>query len=149
MDWPKSWIGQKVHLSFSFSLMAQTMKHPSTCNARDPGLIPGSGRSPGEGNGYVLQYSYLKNSMDRGAWQTSVHLFIVRHNWAANTFTLFFNILWKNPNEHFDQPNNWRILNFINSLWEVWLFHNPSPFNPDLYTVGISWDLILYFPDDM
>ena len=36
----------------------------SACNARDPGLIPGSGRSPGEGNGYPLQYSGLENSMD-------------------------------------------------------------------------------------
>ena len=39
----------------------------SACNAGDPGLIPGSERSPGEGNGYPLQYSCLENSMDRGA----------------------------------------------------------------------------------
>ena len=39
----------------------------SACNAEDPGLIPGLGRSPGEGNGNPLQYSYLKNSMGRGA----------------------------------------------------------------------------------
>ena len=39
------------------------------CNARDWGLIPESGRSPGEGNGNPLQYSCLENSMDRGAWQ--------------------------------------------------------------------------------
>ena len=39
----------------------------SVCNAGDPGLIPGSGRSPGEGNGNPLQYSYLENSMDGGA----------------------------------------------------------------------------------
>ena len=38
----------------------------SACNAGDPGLIPGSGRSPGEVNGYPLQYSCLENSMDRG-----------------------------------------------------------------------------------
>ena len=38
---------------------------------RDAGLIPGSGRSPGEGNGYPLQYSCLKNPMDRGAWQAT------------------------------------------------------------------------------
>ena len=38
-----------------------------TCKAGDPGLIPGLGRSPGEGNGYPLQYSYLENPMDRGA----------------------------------------------------------------------------------
>ena len=44
---------------------------PSACNAGDPGLIPGLGRSPGEGNGYPLQYSCLENSMDRGAgWAT-------------------------------------------------------------------------------
>ena len=40
----------------------------SACNAGDLELIPGSGRSPGEGNGNPLQYSCLKNPMDRGAW---------------------------------------------------------------------------------
>ena len=44
-----------------------------TCNVGDLGLIPGLGRSPGEGNGYPLQYSCLENSMDRGAWQATVH----------------------------------------------------------------------------
>ena len=39
----------------------------SACNAGDVGSIPGSGRSPGEGNGYLLQYSYLENSINRGA----------------------------------------------------------------------------------
>ena len=43
------------------------------CNAGDPGLIPGLGRSPGEGNGYPLQYSFLENPMDRGAWWAAVH----------------------------------------------------------------------------
>ena len=45
----------------------------SACNAEDPGLIPGLGRSPGEGNGNPLQYSCLENSMDRGTWQAIVH----------------------------------------------------------------------------
>ena len=40
----------------------------SACNAGNPGSIPGLGRSPGEGNGNPLQYSCLKNSMNRGAW---------------------------------------------------------------------------------
>ena len=40
----------------------------SACNAGDQGSIPGSGRSPGEGNGNALQYSCLENLMDRGAW---------------------------------------------------------------------------------
>ena len=42
-------------------------------NAEDPGWIPGSGRSPGGGNGNPLQFSCLENRMDRGAWQTTVH----------------------------------------------------------------------------
>ena len=45
----------------------------SACNAGDLGLIPGSGRSPGEGNGNPLQYSCLKNPMDGGGWQATVH----------------------------------------------------------------------------
>ena len=42
-------------------------------NAGDVGLIPGMGRSPGEGNGNPLQYSSLGNPMDRGAWQATAH----------------------------------------------------------------------------
>ena len=45
----------------------------NACNAEDPGLIPGAGRFPGEGNDYVFQYSCLENSMDRGAWWSRVH----------------------------------------------------------------------------
>ena len=45
----------------------------SACNAEDSGLIPESGRAPGEGNGNPLQYSCLENPMDRGAWLTTVH----------------------------------------------------------------------------
>ena len=42
-------------------------------NAGDVDLIPGLGRSPGGGNGNLLQYFYLENSMDRGAWQATIH----------------------------------------------------------------------------
>ena len=45
----------------------------SACNAGDAGLIPGSGRSPGGGNGNPLQYSCLENPMDKGAWWGTVH----------------------------------------------------------------------------
>jgi len=45
----------------------------SACNAKDPGLIPWLGRSLGEVTGKPLQYSCLDNSMDRGAWQATVH----------------------------------------------------------------------------
>ena len=45
----------------------------SACNAGDQGSIPGLGRSPGEGNGNLLQYSCLENPMDRGAWRARAH----------------------------------------------------------------------------
>ena len=45
----------------------------SACNVGDPSLIPGLGRSPGEGNGNPLQYSCLENPMDRGDWCAEVH----------------------------------------------------------------------------
>ena len=45
----------------------------SAGDIRDAGSVPGSGRSPGEGNGYPLQYSCLENPLDRGAWRATVH----------------------------------------------------------------------------
>ena len=54
--------------------MALVVKNPAA-NAGDirvAGSIPGSGRSPGEGNGNQLQYSYLENPMDRGAWRVMI-----------------------------------------------------------------------------
>ena len=48
------------------------VKNPPA-NARDEGSVPGSGSSPGEGNGNPLQYSYLGNPMDRGAWRAKMH----------------------------------------------------------------------------
>ena len=48
-------------------------RYVSACNAGDPGSIPGSGRSPGEGNDNPLQDSCLKNPWDRGVWWATVH----------------------------------------------------------------------------
>ena len=45
----------------------------SACSAGDPGLIPGSGRSPGEGNSNPIQYPQLENLMDEGTWWATVH----------------------------------------------------------------------------
>ena len=45
----------------------------SACSVGDPSSIPGSGRCPGEGNGYPLQYSCLESSIDRGVWWATVH----------------------------------------------------------------------------
>ena len=55
----------------------------STCNAGDLSSIPGLGKSPGGGNGNPLQYSYLDNSMDRGAWWATVHGVTKRHDWTT------------------------------------------------------------------
>ena len=52
----------------------------SAANAGDSDLIPGSGRSPREGNGNLLQYSCLENSMDRGALWATVHRVTKRHH---------------------------------------------------------------------
>ena len=70
---------ERVYLILGFP--HSSVGKESACNAGDPGLIPGSGRSPGEGNGNPLQYSCLENPMDRGAWQATVHGFTrVRHD---------------------------------------------------------------------
>ena len=63
----------------------------SACKCKwysDTGLIPGSGRSPRGGNGNSLQHSCLENSMDRGAWRTTVHGAEKRvgHDWACTPF---------------------------------------------------------------
>ena len=51
---------------------------------RDTGSIPGLGRSPGEGNGYLLQYSCLENPMDRGAWWATVHRVAKSWTWLSD-----------------------------------------------------------------
>ena len=55
------------------SLVAQLVKNLPVVSVGDLGLIPGLGRSPGEGNSNPLQYSCVENPMDRGAWQAKVH----------------------------------------------------------------------------
>ena len=61
----------------------------SACSAGDPGSIPGSGRSCGEGNGNLLQYSYLENTMDRGAWRATIH-WITKSQTRLSYFPFFF-----------------------------------------------------------
>ena len=61
----------------------------SACNAADRGLIPGSGRSPGEANGNPLQYYCLENPMDGGAWQLTVLGVAKSQTWLSDfTFHL-------------------------------------------------------------
>ena len=57
----------------TLDLPGSSIGKESAYSAGDPGWIPGSGRSPGEGNGNPLQYSCLENPMDRGGWLAAVH----------------------------------------------------------------------------
>ena len=75
----------------------------STWNEGDPSLIPGSGRSPGEGNGTPLQYSCLENPMDRGAWQAIVHG-VAKSQTRLSDFTFTFHFLKENL--HMECPND-------------------------------------------
>ena len=61
----------------------------SACNVGDPSSIPGSGRSPGEGNGNPLHYSCLENSMDGGAWWATDHGF-AKSRTRLSDFTFTF-----------------------------------------------------------
>ena len=72
-DFPQlqMWI---IQTHFHIALSRWCSGKESVCSAGDPGLIPGLGRSPGEGNGSLHQYSCLETSMDRGAWQATVHV---------------------------------------------------------------------------
>ena len=70
-----------ICLNFSCGFSGGPDGKETACNVGDPGLTPGSGRSPGEGHGSPLQYSCLENSVDRGAWWLkSMVLERVRHN---------------------------------------------------------------------
>ena len=99
------------HAYFWASLVAQTLKNlpamwetqdrfqgwkdskESACNVGDPGSIPGLERSPGDGNGYPLQYSCLENSVDREAWQATIHGVTKSWTWLRNFhFTSVFDI---------------------------------------------------------
>ena len=72
MDAKPSHISRNTNY-FLLSYPGNSEGKESACNVGNPGSMPGSGRSPGEGNGNPLQYSCLENPMDRGAWQATVH----------------------------------------------------------------------------
>ena len=62
-------------INYRASLVAQLIRNPpaNAGDAKEAGLTPGSGRSPGEGNGNLFQYFCLENSMSRGAWWATAH----------------------------------------------------------------------------
>ena len=72
-DWKENLALGFVQLSCLRTLLQGSEVKASACSVGDLGSIPGSGRSPGEGNGNPLQYSCLENPMDRGIWWATVH----------------------------------------------------------------------------
>ena len=90
-------LSKSCHFVYFFKFPGDSDCKESACGAGDLGLIPESGRPPGEGNSHPLQYSCLENPMDRGAWQATVHgLQRVRHNWVTNTLFLML-VTWIFP----------------------------------------------------
>ena len=80
-----TWLGTSTH-TFWVSQVVLVVKNPSA-NKGDAWvavLIPWSGRSPGVGNGNLLQYSCLENSMDRGAWRATVHGTAENETWLSD-----------------------------------------------------------------
>ena len=73
--WGAGGDGQRLEESSGFPRWCLVVKNPpvNAGDARDSSSIPGLGRSPGVGNVNPLQYSYLENSIDRGAWRAMVH----------------------------------------------------------------------------
>ena len=72
--------------TYVMGFLGTSVSKESAWSAGDTGLIPGSGRSPGEGNGNPLKYSCLENPMDRGAWQVIIHgVARVRHDLATKS----------------------------------------------------------------
>ena len=72
------WIIEKAkefqkNICFYKGFPCSSVGKESACSAEDAGLIPGLGRSRGEGNGNLLQYPCLENLMDKGAWWAAVH----------------------------------------------------------------------------
>ena len=102
----------------------------SACNAGDPGLIPGSGRSPGEGHGNPLQYSCLENPMNGGAWQATVrgvtrvrHDLVTKPPWDPKSLTWVV-LYWTHSVSCHNLlawwwTGNWVILIICNLLWEM------------------------------
>ena len=99
--------GKSLQFSLSFSVnlklllgyLDSSVSKESTCNAGDPGSIPGLGRSPGEGNSNSFQYSCLGNPMDRGAWWATVHgIARIRHE-LATKYKTALKIMFKKKRE--------------------------------------------------
>ena len=132
--WCKLWIHRYNALKFHFyscnlkghfcscDFLGGSAGKEYACNAGDPGLIPGSGRSPGGGHGNPFQYFCLENSIDRRVWQAKVHGVTKSQTWLTHTQLKKLTKLFKNLAKlvHYLQCSmKWKPLNC------VWLFVTP------------------------
>ena len=124
----------------------------SACRAGDPGLIPGSGRSPGEGHASPLQYSCLENPMDRGARWATVHGVTQSRTWMSdwhNSQYIIIIILAINKDVVLKRVQTW--CPFKTSGWESlswqWGIHLPGKegrFDPCSSWEGFQLELEIY-----
>jgi len=91
-SWPTETM-RKYVFSFILDFPGRSAGKESACNAGDLSSIPGSGKTPGEGKGYPLQYSCLENFMDRGLWQATVHGVAKSRTWLSDFHFTFFKLL--------------------------------------------------------
>ena len=110
-----SYMLQSIPLASQVALAVKKKKQnlsPSVGDARDAGLIPGSGRSPWEGHGNPLYNSCLENPMDRGAWQ-----FIgsqrAGHNWSDLACTYDYITIWASLVA--------QLVKNLSAVWEIWV----------------------------
>ena len=123
------------HLSLDFLFL-----HSSPLMKRTPSSIPASRRSPGEGNGYPLQYSFLENPMERGTRWATVHGVAKSQTWLSNLTQTDRNTSW--------QQGGWDLLKcylllslFI--LFSFWLWGWGKFRKPPEWMVRCEWDKTL------
>ena len=115
-------------------------------NAGDMGSIPRLGRSPGEGNGNPLQYSFLENPMDRGAWQTTEHGVAKSWTWQSNWVHthIYTHTPCKKPLFLLDYSTDAHIVSsWITALMRVHTHTAPPTRNPFSYWIIALMQLFL------
>ena len=131
---PKSYLG-------AFPLSQHAIPGSLDCkafayNARDLGLIPGSGRSPGEGNGNPLQYSCLGNPTDWGAWWATVHGVAKSRTRLSNFTFTFFHF----PLPQTRHPGTHKYGESLGSVFQIETVYNVKKYFPLLWwSVSLLW----------
>ena len=116
----------------------------SACSAGDPGSIPDSGRSPGEGNGNPLQYSCLENPIDGGAQQATVHC-VTKSRTRLSNFTFTFRLLQM---DHSVNPQDFRIKP-CHPLWITILLRSSLCFATESWQTLTAWSWVTNVPGDL